>query len=98
MIACAFDHRTKMLPFVYANLRMAPAGVRAIGAAMLAHEYMDYQGNHTRFKGFAAAEMDYATRSFECQGCSNRCEIVRIQVDGATVARWGSRCGKWDLV
>jgi radical SAM superfamily enzyme YgiQ (UPF0313 family) len=35
VIACAFDHRTRMLPFIYADLRMAPAGVRAIGAAML---------------------------------------------------------------
>ena len=35
VIACAFDHRTRMLPFVYASMRMAPAGVRAVGAAML---------------------------------------------------------------
>ncbi len=35
VIACAFDHRTRMLPFIYADTRMAPAGVRAIGAAML---------------------------------------------------------------
>jgi len=35
VIACAFDHRTRMLPFIYADVRMAPAGVRAIGAAML---------------------------------------------------------------
>lgn len=35
VIACAFDHRTRMLPFIYADKRMAPAGVRAIGAAML---------------------------------------------------------------
>ncbi|MCK6456489.1 MAG: radical SAM protein [Phycisphaerae bacterium] len=34
VIACAFDHRTRMLPFVFADLRMAPAGVRAIGSAM----------------------------------------------------------------
>jgi len=34
VIACAFDHRTRMLPFIYADLRMAPAGVRAVGAAM----------------------------------------------------------------
>ena len=34
VIACAFDHRTRMLPFIYADMRMAPAGVRAIGAAM----------------------------------------------------------------
>jgi len=34
VIACAFDHRTQMLPFLYADTKMAPAGVRAIGAAM----------------------------------------------------------------
>jgi len=34
VIACAFDHRTRMLPFIYADRRMAPAGVRAIGSAM----------------------------------------------------------------
>lgn len=35
VIACAFDHRTRMLPFIYADLRMVPAGVRAIGSAMV---------------------------------------------------------------
>ncbi len=35
VIACAFDHRTRMLPFIYADMKMAPAGVRAIGSAML---------------------------------------------------------------
>lgn len=36
VIACAFDHRTRMLPFIYADTRMIPAGVRAVGSA-LAH-------------------------------------------------------------
>ena len=35
VIACAFDHRTRMLPFTYADMRMAPAGVRAVGSAMV---------------------------------------------------------------
>src|SRR5512146_2269069 len=35
VIACAFDHRTRMLPFIYADTRMAPAGIRAIGSAMV---------------------------------------------------------------
>ena len=35
VIACAFDHRTRMLPFTYADTRMAPAGVRAIGSALV---------------------------------------------------------------
>src|SRR6476659_3203210 len=34
VIACAFDHRTRMLPFIYADTRMVPAGVRAIGSAL----------------------------------------------------------------
>ncbi len=35
VIACAFDHRTRMLPFIFTDLRMAPAGVRALGSAMV---------------------------------------------------------------
>ena len=35
VIACAFDHRTRMLPFIYADPHMAPAGVRSIGSAMV---------------------------------------------------------------
>ncbi len=34
VIACAFDHRTRMLPFIFADTRMIPAGVRAIGSAL----------------------------------------------------------------
>lgn len=34
VIACAFDHRTRMLPFILADTKMAPAGVRAIGSAL----------------------------------------------------------------
>ncbi len=35
VIACAFDHRTRMLPFIVADMRMVPAGVRSIGSAMV---------------------------------------------------------------
>jgi len=34
VVACAFDRRTRMLPFYYASIYMAPAGVRAVGAAL----------------------------------------------------------------
>jgi radical SAM superfamily enzyme YgiQ (UPF0313 family) len=34
VIVNAFDHRTRTLPFIYADMKMAPAGARAIGAAM----------------------------------------------------------------
>src|SRR5205814_495529 len=35
VIACAFDHRTRMLPFIFADTYMAAAGVRAVGSAMV---------------------------------------------------------------
>ena len=35
VVACAFDHRTRMLPFFYADMRMPPAGVRAVGSALI---------------------------------------------------------------
>lgn len=34
VVANAFDFRTRILPFIYADLKMAPAGVRAIGSAL----------------------------------------------------------------
>ncbi len=34
VVVCAFDHRTRMLPFIFADTRMAPAGIRAIGSAL----------------------------------------------------------------
>jgi predicted CoA-substrate-specific enzyme activase len=69
----------------------------AIGAAMLAREYMSRSLDGTRFKGFAASGIDYKTRSFECQGCSNLCEVVEIRVEREVLARWGGRCGKWEM-
>jgi len=34
VIVSAFDHRTRALPFIFVDVRMVPAGVRAIGSAM----------------------------------------------------------------
>ena len=34
VVVCAYDHRTRMLPFLYADMWMAPAGALAIGAAL----------------------------------------------------------------
>jgi len=35
VIAYAFDHRTRILPFVFMDVRMVPAGVRALGSALV---------------------------------------------------------------
>lgn len=34
VIVSAFDYRTRLLPFIYADTRMAPSGVRSIGSAL----------------------------------------------------------------
>lgn len=68
----------------------------AIGAAILAKE--GTRGKEkSNFKGFAVSEMNYSTSSFMCRGCSNTCEVVKIKMDGTTLARWGGRCGKWEV-
>ncbi len=69
----------------------------AIGAAMLAQE-MIVQTKKTKFKGFEASEIDYETRSFECTGCPNLCEVVEVLMNGEVISRWGDRCGKWQIL
>ncbi len=68
----------------------------AIGAAMLAHETVSRSEAATNFKGFRASQIEYTTRSFECHGCPNLCEVVEIRMDHEVLARWGGRCGKWE--
>ncbi|MCL5987237.1 MAG: acyl-CoA dehydratase activase [Actinobacteria bacterium] len=69
----------------------------AIGAAILASEKMS-NGEQTRFRGFEMVMADYITRSFECDGCPNGCEIIEVLMDENVISRWGDRCGKWAYV
>jgi len=69
----------------------------AIGAALLAAETVAKTGT-TKFRGFGVADVEFATRTFECHDCANNCEIVEIMMEKTLLARWGSRCGKWDYV
>ncbi len=66
----------------------------AIGAALLAQEEAAAE---THFRGFQVTDLEFATSSFNCDGCSNTCEVVKIQMEGDTLARWGGRCGKWEI-
>lgn len=66
----------------------------ALGAALLAKDAVA-KGNPTQFKGFGVAEMKFSAGSFECDGCPNLCEVIEINEEGYTIARWGDRCGKW---
>ncbi len=60
----------------------------------------------TKFRGFEVLDMDFETKTFRCNGCPNRCEVVSVFMKNGKkddngkekkelVARWGDRCGKW---
>ncbi len=69
----------------------------AIGVALLTRTYIQKTGKDTNFKGFEIVDFAYATESFYCDGCSNNCEIAEIRQGKKILARWGSRCGKWEM-
>lgn len=69
----------------------------AIGAAILAKEEMDKRPKESSFYGWDIPDMKFKTSGFECDGCPNICEIVEIEKNNELIARWGSRCGKWDI-
>lgn len=68
----------------------------AIGVALLTMDEAPYM-EKSNFRGFSLAAFDYTTSSFNCSGCSNNCEIVKIKSGRETLACWGGRCGKWEL-
>lgn len=66
----------------------------AIGVTILAKEEVKKKG-YTNFKGTSIHKADYQVNGFECDGCSNICEIIEIRENGRLLARYGDRCGKW---
>ncbi|MBT9133044.1 2-hydroxyglutaryl-CoA dehydratase [candidate division NPL-UPA2 bacterium Unc8] len=66
----------------------------AIGVAILAREELS---GTTRFKGLEITMADYRTSGFECDECTNSCEIVQLLFEGEPVSRWGSRCNRWEM-
>ncbi|QAA33383.1 acyl-CoA dehydratase activase [Clostridium manihotivorum] len=66
----------------------------AIGAALIAKAAVEKAGV-SRFKGFDLAESKFVSKSFECEGCPNRCEVVKINENDSTIGCFGDRCGKY---
>jgi len=69
----------------------------AYGAALLAMEQLSRSGGPTSFKGFDSACSEHNTKTIDCGGCSNQCEVVELSIGTRPVARWGDRCGKWAM-
>jgi len=67
----------------------------AFGAALLAKEHIQITGADTKFCGFDIVDFDFKPSSFVCPGCSNSCEIIRVDIENKTIATWGDKCGKW---
>lgn len=66
----------------------------ALGAAILAKEKAK-EKRRSNFFGFELSQKKYDASSFDCKGCANCCEIVRISANNNVIACWGDRCGKW---
>ncbi|MDF2879796.1 MAG: 2-hydroxyglutaryl-CoA dehydratase [Clostridiaceae bacterium] len=66
----------------------------AIGAAILAKEAVKKK-KYTDFKGFNISDCNFTSKSFECSGCVNRCEVVKILKNSEAIGCIGDRCGKW---
>lgn len=69
----------------------------AIGAALLAKEKISQTSEETSFKGWEVTDVEYTPSSFECDGCSNLCEVIEIRMEQELISRWGYKCNKWDL-
>ncbi|MCD3195427.1 2-hydroxyglutaryl-CoA dehydratase [Clostridium botulinum C] len=65
----------------------------AIGVAIMVSELEDF--NKTKFKGFQIGNSTIISKSFECSGCSNRCEVVNIRDNLKIIGCFGDKCGKW---
>ena len=67
----------------------------AFGAAMLAKEAQRGTNRPTSYRGIDVITGNYNATGFECEHCANHCEIIEIELNGKLVARWGSRCERW---
>ena len=61
----------------------------AIGIAILSSK----EGLNKEFN-LNVNDIKFETKGFECCGCSNNCEIVRIFKDNKLIDSFGNRCNK----
>ncbi len=70
----------------------------AIGAAMLAREYVKENNIHTRFKGWDISKIPYTVDKFICKKCPNYCEIRRVRIEGEKRPLfYGARCELFEV-
>ena len=86
----AFENELGFEIFVPDNFSM----MGAIGAAIIANEKVKKTGK-TNFRGLKLADNNIFSRSFDCEGCPNKCEVVKIYENNNIIGYFGDRCTKW---
>jgi len=72
----------------------------ALGMCILVRDYYLENGHETSFRGLDVTDVKFKTSTFHCGDCPNNCEIVQVRMPekgNEVIARWGSRCGKWEV-
>lgn len=71
----------------------------ALGVAAIARRHMQTQpaDQQSGFRGFELSQLQYEIRSFECDSCSNNCEIKEVMIPGRESLFYGSRCDKYNV-
>jgi predicted CoA-substrate-specific enzyme activase len=65
--------------------------IGAIGMALIARDRMKDAGQPSRFRGYSLDRVNYSTRDFVCQACSNYCDMKEFTIEGQKTY-WGDKC------
>jgi predicted CoA-substrate-specific enzyme activase len=65
--------------------------IGAIGMALIARDRMKNAGHPSRFRGYDLSRVDFTTREFVCQACSNFCDMKEFNIEGQRTY-WGDKC------
>jgi predicted CoA-substrate-specific enzyme activase len=65
--------------------------IGAIGMALIARDRMGDSGRPSRFRGYDLSRVDFTTREFVCQACSNFCDMKEFTIEGQRTY-WGDKC------
>ncbi|MHA1491034.1 MAG: acyl-CoA dehydratase activase [Promethearchaeota archaeon] len=72
----------------------------ALGMCILVKDFYLENQKETTFRGLEVSDFEFKTSTFHCGDCPNNCEIVQVKMpqdENKVIARWGSRCGKWEV-
>jgi predicted CoA-substrate-specific enzyme activase len=65
--------------------------IGAIGMALIARDRMKDSGQASRFRGYDLSRVDFTSREFVCQACSNFCDMKEFNIEGQRTY-WGDKC------